>query len=174
MKQLSIIFLIGSIFLIGASFTQPTLVFADDDEYYENHEARGAESIEGTGEILGFFGAFFAVLAGLLFPVRIWIKRSKESRKKLGKLHSFLTNGHMAFGFLAIICLALHGVMMFLIEQSLTFREYIGLSGLGLFIVAAIFGNILSKKIANKGLRTVHMLIALSALGLGFIHILLS
>ena len=76
----------------------------------------------------------------------------------------------MAFGFLAIICLALHGVMMFLIEQSLTFREYIGLSGLGLFIVAAIFGNILSKKIANKGLRTVHMLIALSALGLGFIQ----
>lgn len=173
MKQLSIIFLIGSIFLISISFTQPTLVFAGD-EYYENHETRSTESIEGTGKILGFFGASFAVLAGLLFPVRIWIKRSKEVRKKFRNLHSFLTNGHMVFGFLAIICLALHGMMMFLMEQSLTFREYIGLSGFGLFLIAAVFGNILNKIGTNKRLRSFHILIALSAISLGFIHILLS
>ncbi|WP_062200229.1 hypothetical protein [Massilibacterium senegalense] len=174
MKRLGWTLLLFSFLLVGTSFMEPTAVFADDDEYYEEHEQEGPKVVKETGEILGFGGIAFAIAAGLLLPVRVVIKRSKNARTKLGNVHKFLTGGHTVFGFLAIIAMALHGVMMFLYEQELTFREYIGLGGLGLFVLAAIFGNVLSKKLANKGLRTTHMIIALSALLLGGIHVLIS
>lgn len=187
MKKGFIVLFMVAFALIGfstnATFTSAETIYLadsdhDDDEYKTNYEneKEGNEAFEEIGEVTGWGSIVFAVGAGLLFPMRKWL--FKILSNTLGKVQSakifkFIRKIHIPIGLISIGIGAAHGVLMYISEDELEIRDWIGMGGIGFMLIAMIFGFFMMKK-KQKTVWTLHVSTLSLAGALIAIHVLLS
>ncbi|WLR52776.1 hypothetical protein LC040_07745 [Bacillus tianshenii] len=178
-KYIAIIFIC---FIAGMFVFPSQLVFADDDEYeeheYEGEEEEENEVVEETGELIGWAGMVSVGGAVLFFPLKrlapVVMNNFSNYKKQYRDFLLFFKKWHVGFGILALSLSIFHGVLMFLAEGELEFREYVGIGAVIALILSAIFGSILTNKLNSSIVRMFHITSFVLVFLFAAIHIALS
>lgn len=150
-------------------------VLADSDDEFEEDEI-----LEEVGELFGWGIVVFGVAAGLLFPLRRYSKtllqRFPSIRDWFRKVLRNLAKLHPFIGLIALSLALVHGIIMFIDEGELGFREWIGVAAFILLAIAGVYGwNLLKKKKKNvREQRKTHIMFIVAVIILATIHIALS
>lgn len=156
------------------------IIHADDDHDDDDDDDEGifGEAFEEVGEALGWGSIILAGVAALLFPVRRIIRissiREQVGMDKLRTGVRWLQAWHLPAGILALIIAAVHGIIQFLDEGELELREWLGIGGIALVLLAAIIGFIMKGRRVTSSLRRTHVTILIAAGALVAFHLLLS
>lgn len=163
------------------------IVYADDhEEKYEHHEHeydydngddhdKGSD-FEDFGKILGWGTVAAMGVAGIFFPMRrsakLFITNFPGFKNFYLSLIKYLGKFHILLGITALGLGIFHGVTMFLSEGELESEGIIGLTAVGFMVIAAAVGAVLAKNKKVKSLRTLHIILIVTALLIGVFHII--
>ncbi|WP_156099076.1 hypothetical protein [Anoxybacillus sp. KU2-6(11)] len=157
------------------------IVLADDDDKTEFHEQYGEgkeEVFEEAGELLGWGSVMVASFAGILFPFRRqanhFLKMFPKSQSIVIFMLRILGKWHIRAGIIAFLLMLSHGVLMYISEEKLEIREYVGGIATMLIGMAALVGFILLKQKRNGFVRAAHISLLSIAGILTAIHIAFS
>lgn len=176
MKRINILLMITFVLFFSVNVL---CVLADDyDSEYEEYDEEENEVLEEGGEVIGWGTIALAGLAGVLFPLRRSGKQIKRNFPSMSNsftsVMKFFGKWHITFGILALFAGVIHGVLMYISEGELGFRELLGIGSIALVTLAAILGVFLAKNKRIRVLRSIHISLVSAAGVITAIHILLS
>ncbi|MGJ7034848.1 hypothetical protein [Anoxybacillus eryuanensis] len=155
------------------------IVFADDEtKFHEQYGESEEEVFEEVGEMLGWGAIMIASFSGILFPFRRQASHLSKMFPKGKSLVTFtlrmLGKWHVRAGIVAFLLMLSHGGLMYISEEELGIREYVGGIATMLIAMATLVGFILLKQRRNNVVRVAHISLLSIAGILTAVHILLS